>query len=131
MLKLRKLLLCDYLYITIFILVLILSFLRIKYVKENIDISNKNIFVIEEYHIDDLSLKLILSNKIKIKATYYFKDEKEKSIFLKYYDLKDKIKISYEVVDIKKKNNKELFNYYNYLKNKNINISILINSYNN
>ena len=131
MLKLRKLLLCDYLYITIFILVLILSFLRIKYVKENIDISNKNIFVIEEYHIDDLSLKLILSNKIKIKATYYFKDEKQKSIFLKYYDLKDKIKISYEVVDIKKKNNKELFNYYNYLKNKNINISILINSYNN
>lgn len=127
MLKLRKVLLCDYLYITIFILVLILSFLRIKYVKENIDISNKNIFVIEEYHIDDLSLKLILSNKIKIKATYYFKDEKEKSIFLKYYDLKDKIKINYEVVDIKKKNNKELFNYYNYLKNKNINISILIN----
>ena len=127
MLKLRKLLLCDYLYITIFILVLILSFLRIKYVKENIGISNKNIFVIEEYHIDDLSLKLILSNKIKIKATYYFKDEKEKSIFLKYYDLKDKIKINYEVVDIKKKNNKELFNYYNYLKNKNINISILIN----
>ena len=63
--------------------------------KENIDISNKNIFVIEEYHIDDLSLKLILSNKIKIKATYYFKDEKEKSIFLKYYDLKDKIKINY------------------------------------
>ena len=126
MLKLRKILLCNYLYIFLFLSILILSFIRIKYIKEKVDITNKKIFVIEEYHINDLSLNLTLSNKIKIKAKYYFKDEKEKANFVKYYDLKDKIKIDYEVVELKKNNNKELFNYYKYLKNKNININILI-----
>ena len=126
MLKLRKILLCNYLYIFFFLSILILSFIRIKYIKEKVDITNKKIFVIEEYHINDLSLNLTLSNKIKIKAKYYFKDEQEKTNFVKYYDLKDKIKIDYEVVELKKNNNKELFNYYKYLKNKNININILI-----
>ena len=126
MLKLRKILLCNYLYIFLFLSILILSFIRIKYIKEKVDITNKKIFVIEEYHINDLSLNLTLSNKIKIKAKYYFKDEQEKRNFVKYYDLKDKIKIDYEVVELKKNNNKELFNYYKYLKNKNININILI-----
>ena len=126
MLKLRKILLCNYLYIFLFLSILILSFIRIKYIKEKVDITNKKIFVIEEYHINDLSLNLTLSNKIKIKAKYYFKDEKEKTNFVKYYDLKDKIKIDYEIVELKKNNNKELFNYYKYLKNKNININILI-----
>ena len=126
MLKLRKILLCNYLYIFFFLSILILSFIRIKYIKEKVDITNKKIFIIEEYHIDDLSLNLTLSNKIKIKAKYYFKDEQEKTNFVKYYDLKDKIKIDYEVVELKKNNNKELFNYYKYLKNKNININILI-----
>lgn len=126
MLKLRKILLCNYLYIFFFLSILILSFIRIKYIKEKVDITNKKIFVIEEYHINDLSLNLTLSNKIKIKAKYYFKDEQEKRNFVKYYDLKDKIKIDYEVVELKKNNNKELFNYYKYLKNKNININILI-----
>ena len=126
MLKLRKILLCNYLYIFLFLSILILSFIRIKYIKEKVDITNKKIFVIEEYHINDLSLNLTLSNKIKIKAKYYFKDEQEKTNFVKYYDLKDKIKIDYEVVELKKNNNKELFNYYKYLKNKNININILI-----
>ena len=126
MLKLRKILLCNYLYIFFFLSILILSFIRIKYIKEKVDITNKKIFVIEEYHINDLSLNLTLSNKIKIKAKYYFKDEQEKRNFVKYYDLKDKIKIDYEIVELKKNNNKELFNYYKYLKNKNININILI-----
>ena len=126
MLKLRKILLCNYLYIFLFLSILILSFIRIKYIKEKVDITNKKIFVIEEYHINDLSLNLTLSNKIKIKAKYYFKDEQEKRNFVKYYDLKDKIKIDYEVVELKNNNNKELFNYYKYLKNKNININILI-----
>ena len=126
MLKLRKILLCNYLYIFFFLSILILSFIRIKYIKEKVDITNKKIFIIEEYHINDLSLNLTLSNKIKIKAKYYFKDEQEKTNFVKYYDLKDKIKIDYEVVELKKNNNKELFNYYKYLKNKNININILI-----
>lgn len=126
MLKLRKILLCNYLYIFFFLSILILSFIRIKYIKEKVDITNKKIFVIEEYHINDLSLNLTLSNKIKIKAKYYFKDEQEKRNFVKYYDIKDKIKIDYEVVELKKNNNKELFNYYKYLKNKNININILI-----
>ena len=126
MLKLRKILLCNYLYIFFFLSILILSFIRIKYIKEKEDITNKKIFIIEEYHINDLSLNLTLSNKIKIKAKYYFKDEQEKTNFVKYYDLKDKIKIDYEIVELKKNNNKELFNYYKYLKNKNININILI-----
>ena len=126
MLKLRKILLCNYLYIFFFLSILILSFIRIKYIKEKVDITNKKIFIIEEYHINDLSLNLTLLNKIKIKAKYYFKDEQEKTNFVKYYDLKDKIKIDYEVVELKKNNNKELFNYYKYLKNKNININILI-----
>ena len=98
-----------------------LTFIRIKFVKEKENLNNKTIFIIEEYHINDLSLNLILSNKIKIKASYYFKDEEEKKNFIKYYDFKDKIKINYEILNLKKKNNKELFNYYNYLKNKNIN----------
>ena len=126
MLKLRKILLCNYIYIFFFLSILILSFIRIKYIKDKTDITNKKIFIIEEYHVNDLSLNLTLSNKIKIKAKYYFKDEKEKTNFVKYYDLKDKIKIDYEVVELKKNNNKELFNYYKYLKNKNININILI-----
>lgn len=127
MLKLRKILLCNYLYIIIIFLILVLTFIRIKFVKEKENINNKTIFTIEEYHINDLSLNLILSNKIKIKASYYFKDEEEKKNFIKYYDFKDKIKINYEILNLKKKNNKELFNYYNYLKNKNINYNILIN----
>lgn len=127
MLKLRKILLCNYLYIIIIFLILVLTFIRIKFVKEKENINNKTIFIIEEYHINDLSLNLILSNKIKIKASYYFKDEEEKKNFIKYYDFKDKIKINYEILNLKKKNNKELFNYYNYLKNKNINYNILIN----
>ena len=127
MLKLRKILLCNYLYIIIIFLILVLTFIKIKFVKEKENLNNKTIFIIEEYHINDLSLNLILSNKIKIKASYYFKDEEEKKNFIKYYDFKDKIKINYEILNLKKKNNKELFNYYNYLKNKNINYNILIN----
>ena len=126
MIRLRKILLCNYIYIAIILLVLILTFIRIKFIKSKDNLNNKNIFIIEEYHINDLSLNLTISNKIKVKASYYFKDEEEKKKFIKHYDIKDKIKIKYEIVNIKKNNNKELFNYYQYLKNKNINYSILI-----
>lgn len=127
MLRLRKILLCDYIYITIFILVLVLTLIRINFIKSKEKLVNKKDFIITEYQVKDLSLNLTLYNKIKIKAFYYFQDETEKKNFIKYYDLGDKIKVNYEILNLKKNNNKELFNYYNYLKNKNINHSILIN----
>ncbi len=139
MLRLRKILLYNYPYYILLIIVIIFSFFRInsKYIS-NYSTSDK-IFVgiITNIKIegDLLSFTLKDKNKEIVNASYYFKTLKEKNKYIKYFKLGDKLKLIGEFSKIDKPTTKNTFNYYEYSKRKrhfyNISITSIIKIRNN
>lgn len=111
MLRLRKILLCNYLYIIIFILVLIVSLIRI-------NIPNKS-------HIKKNSFTGIITKieKNSDKTSFYIKN-KETIIAYTYnninLNLGDKIKVTGEFIKPSSNTTNYLFNYKKYLERRNI-----------
>ena len=120
MLKLRKILLCDYFYYVLLILVILLTILRVN-LKPNVLFDNKYYEIsgiIEKINIDGNKLVLNIKSKEKLIGTYYFKSSEEKNKFNLL--LGDKIKIKGEVISPNKATNENVFNYSDYLRNKGI-----------
>ncbi len=127
---LRKILLSNYLYIAILLLIIIISIPRLLissklYYKGNI----KDTFIIKKITIDNLKLTIEVSSKENLIGTYYFKDKKEKTLFEKNYNLGDKILLEGEISLPKENTTKYLFNYQKYLSTKNIYHLIKITNY--
>lgn len=127
---LRKILLCNYIYILILFIVIVFSiprlFINKTFYKEGLI---KEEYIIKKITISDLKINLILKNKETVIGTYYFKTKKEQKYFENNYKLGDKILISGELNLPKENTSKYLFNYKKYLSTKNIYHQLKINSY--
>ena len=127
---LRKILLCNYIYILILFIVIVFSIPRL-FINKTIYKEGpiKEEFIIRKITISDLKVTLILKNKETIIGTYYFKTKKEQKYFENNYNLGDKIFIFGELNLPKENTTKYLFNYKKYLSTKNIYHILKINTY--
>ena len=131
MLKLRKVLLYDYIYV-----LLVFATIIIAVILNNINfisvykLSEKNFNLkIYNYKIDGNKLNIILGKKEKIYGTYYFKTVKELNNFKKNIKFGDKLKINGELFVPKNNTIPNAFNYKNYLKTNNIFYILKINNF--
>ena len=117
MIRLRKILLSNFLYYIILLIVITISIVRINigYHSSYSNSSKEIIGVIINIKIkdDSISIKLKDKNKEKIICSKYFKNNEDKK---KYYNLKlgDKIKVSGEFKEIEKATTNNIFDYKNY-----------------
>ena len=114
MLKLRKILLYDSIYIGILIIVLIISIIRIN-IKPNLFYKDNNSIVgkIESLEYEDDYYKLTIKGKEKILGNFYSKNKIN-------IHLGDKIKVSGIISEPTNPTLENTFNYKKYLNNKNI-----------
>ena len=130
-LKLRKVLLCDYLYYIIFILSIIYIIIFVKkYIPPcNYDINDTNfILTITSIKVD--GDKLSLEFKENLIGSYYFKDLDEKNKFLDIYELGDKINIVGVLKEPSNNTLPNIFNYKKYLYYKGVKYILSIEEYN-
>ena len=116
MIKLRTILLYDYLYLIITIIVLLYSllFTNLCYYQSNYTIDDTVIIgYIDKVDIDGSQLKMEVYGKEKIIVNYQFKTESEKLNF--DFNLGDKIKAEGEMIEPPINRVFNLFNYQNYL----------------
>ncbi len=118
MLRLRKILLCDYLYIGILIIVLLISILRINNNHKKISTNKITGTIINITHNEDKTT-LIIKSKEKIIGTFYKKIN---------IDLGDKVEVIGELSIPKTNTNENTFNYQKYLYSKNIYYTMKIKS---
>ncbi|MDO5003247.1 MAG: DNA internalization-related competence protein ComEC/Rec2 [bacterium] len=121
MLRLRKILLCNYLYYLIFLLSVIYTaiFINIKHeLKLNL---NSKILIgrVESISLSGNKLSLIVKNKEKVKATYYLTNKDEIHL-IKQIHLGDKIRLEGEFSLPLTKKDEYSFDYERYLKTKKI-----------
>ena len=122
MLKLRKILLSNYFYlglIIILLIYLIIFFLSPHH--SHYDIKQKVVVgIITNYNIDGNKLTINLKAKEKLIGTYYFKSQKEKAIFIKNISIGDKLKLAGTFTKPTINTTEYLFNYNKYLKRQGI-----------
>lgn len=129
MLKLRTILLHNYPYYILLIIVSIISFIRIILPKTSIYTtdSTKVIGIIIDYKLKENTLKITLKNKEKIIVYYYFKEDIK---HVKNIKLGDQLEVIGEFSKPEPNTTKNLFNYKKYLYNKNIFYQVNANSIN-
>ena len=120
MLKLRKILLCDYIYYLILFLtfIFLLIFFNVEKSFDDYNTNQKQFDLrIKKYKVDGDKLTLEFDNLI---GNYYFKSLKEKEYFIKKYSLNDLIEIE-GALNLPNNNTiPNTFNYKEYLEHKNI-----------
>lgn len=121
MLRLRKILLCNYLYYLIFLLSVIYTaiFINIKHeFKLNL---NSKILIgrVESISLSENKLSLIVKNKEKVKATYYLTNKDEIHL-IKQIHLGDKVRLEGEFSLPLTNKDEYSFDYERYLKTKKI-----------
>lgn len=118
LLKLRTILLCNYPYYILLVLVILISLPRLFIIKEsNYSTSSTNLTgIIKSININDSNLKLIIKNKEKVLVYYYL----PKDINYNNLELGDKIKVEGEFIKPQANTTENLFNYKRYLSTKNI-----------
>lgn len=118
MLRLRKILLSNYLYFISIILVLLISLIRLAFpLKSNCSSSSKSFTgIITKLAIKDEKLTLYIKSKESIIATCYLK----KNHNIAKLNLGDTIKVTGSFKKASKNTSKYLFNYQKYLEQKNI-----------
>ena len=128
MIRLRKILLCNYLFYLLLVIIIFYTLIRI-------NINYKSIYsertgqmsgYIDVIEIDGNKLKIVLKNKENIIGNYYFKKEKDKRYFLKNINLGDKLLIKGQFNKPRDNTTDNLFNYKNYLKRQGINYIVNI-----
>ena len=115
--RLRKILLYDFLYYFIFLISILYVVISINIEYKYVDYSDKNILegtIVDMYKTSDKLVLDILSND-KIQCTYYYDEKFDLELFLG-----DHVKLpgTYQIPS--ENTNFNLFNYRNYLKSKNV-----------
>ena len=126
MLKLRKILLLNYPYIILLILVLLISTIRIATYHRK-EISNNITSSISSYQVTDDKLVIYL-NRYKVICNYYFKSNKENNYLIRNIKLGDIYNIKGIIKIPEEPTTKGLFNYRKYLRIKNIDYIMTIKS---
>lgn len=122
LIRLRKLLLSNYLYWSLFIIVLLLSIIRIslppelKYQPSQVQI----IGTLTNYHIDGKRLQVTLKAQEKLLGIYYFKTSQEKKTYSQTLSLGSKMKIHGTIKEPETPGTKNLFNYKKHLSHQKI-----------
>ena len=129
MLRLRKILLCDFLYYFLLLLVgiyLIIFFSNYKL--DHIYNENDNYFElkIKKYKIDGDKLTIEFNNLI---GSYYFKTSEEKQIFINNYSINDLLSVKGTLIKPNNNTIPNTFNYKKYLSHKNIEYILQIKEY--
>ncbi|MDD3241825.1 MAG: DNA internalization-related competence protein ComEC/Rec2 [Bacilli bacterium] len=130
MLRLRKILLYNQLYLIIlivsFIYVFLININGYSFTKGNVSLNG----VIEKKEIDGDQLRIIIkTDKGKFLGNYYFDTYNEKKLFVRTYNYGDYMQLKGETKEVEKSTIKNGFNYRNYLKSKKIKGIISIDSY--
>lgn len=122
LLKLRTILLYDYLYITILIISLLTTIIYLSIPRQSIYSTSTQEFSgkIINYNISSEKITITIKGKEKVLLKYYFKNEEELNYFKKEYSLNDKIKVKGEAQIPSKATSENLFSYRSYLKHKGI-----------
>ena len=122
MLRLRKILLCDSIYIGILLIVLIISIIRIN-IKPNLLYKEDSTItgIIQNIEYEEDYYKLTIKGKEKVLGSFYSKNKID-------IHLGDKIKVSGIISEPTNPTLKNTFNYKIYLNNKNIYHIIKIDS---
>jgi len=121
---LRKILLYDYIYYTIFILSIIFVVFRINFFRFDYSYLNNDYFVgvIEDLYFDND--KLVIDLDIGIRCNYYVDNNEEFD-----FSLGDTLKVYGEIYIPSSNTNSNLFNYNNFLKSKNIYYLVNVTEY--
>ena len=116
MLRLRKVLLCNYLYYSILIVSIIFLVFRLNIPKQT-NYKNIKTFtgIVEDIIVKDNKMNITINNKEKVIGIYYLKKDEHFKI-----QLGDKIKISGTFNRPRENSTNYLFNYREYLKRKNV-----------
>lgn len=119
MIKLRTILLYNYIYYLLFLIILIVSLFYINYVDNKCDIKKDDLVgIIVTQKINGNKLTIEIKSKNKVLATYFFKSEEE---LKKYnYKLGDKLLLKGVYSYPKDNTNFNLFSYKKYLLSKKI-----------
>ena len=122
MIRLRKILLCNYPFYILLFLCLTITFIRIDVNYKSIYSSKTNhiIGTITDINIDGAKLTIKIDSKEDIIGTYYFSKKSEKDFFLNNIKLGDKLKIVGEFSRPIDNKTELLFNYKDYLKRQRI-----------
>ena len=117
MLRLRKILLLDYIYYLILVVVILLSIIRLSIPKiSNYNENTKKVTgIVINYKYSNNTLTITLKTKEKLLVYFYLKDNKNTDI-----KIGDKLKITGTFSRPNKNTTKNLFNYQKYLNNKKI-----------
>ncbi len=132
MIRLRKILLCNYLYYIFLLFVILFSIIRINAIHRSnyTSKSNKFIGIITNIKIDGDLLQFTLKDKNNemVKANYFFKNLKEKNKYQYFFKLGDKIELKAKFIKITKTTTKNIFNYQEYAMRKNMFYNLEINT---
>ncbi len=127
MLRLRKILLCDFLYYLILFLTIITLFLINKDINSKYNETDSFFeLYIRKYKIDGDKLTIEFDDLI---GNYYFKTLEEKNFFLNNYSLNDYIYVKGSISKPKNNTIPNTFNYKKYLEHRNIKYIISIEEY--
>lgn len=126
-LKLRKILLCDYVYYILVILALIYVFIYNKTFTINNNYNGNTFYLkINNYIIDGNKLSMDFDN---LKSTYYFQTKEEIDLFKSNYNLGDTLKINGTLETPNNNTIPNTFNYKEYLFHKKIKYILKIDSF--
>ena len=116
MLKLRKILLCDFIYYGILFLSIIVLVIRLSLPKESTYSEKSKTFIgtVEDIRIKEKKLTLTIKNTERVIATYYLKEETP------HIELGDKVKVEGTFIKPSPNTTEYLFNYQEYCLRKNI-----------
>lgn len=122
MLKLRKILLCSYLYYFFLIIVILISLLRLAYPKTSLYNENSTSLIgrVIAVSINNQTLKLTIKNKEKILVYYYLKESSN----YQQIQLGDTVKVIGTFQKPPSNTTRNLFNYQKYLYNKDIHYTV-------
>ena len=130
LIRLRKILLCNYLYYIFLILIILFSIFRINYKYKSI-YSNQTKEV--KGIIKDLSIKndktnITITSDENVIGTFYYKNKSDKKLLEKSLSIGDKVLLKGEFIRINDNKTKDLFNYRKYLERRKIFYKIKIES---
>lgn len=121
MIKLRKILLCNFIYYFLLILILLVTIYKIQIEKKSIYQKEKSITgYLYEIKIESSKVTFTVGKREKVLVIYYFKKKEEKSIVEQSLSIHDEIKVEGTLEQVKNTKENVLFRYDEYLNRKNI-----------
>ena len=120
--KLKIILQSNYVIISILILVILITILRINLpVKTTYNLNTTKVTgILLSSKIKEEKVTIIIKGKDKIQGTYYFKTKQEQKTYQKEFQIGNKITITGKITLPKTNTTKNLFNYQEYLKKEKI-----------